>query len=219
MSIPKAILACFLYIIYSEIVGALFFVELFIELPPSFLPYATSLKGLISAVILWLFVAGVDQNRELRGPWFPVKYCVIGIVLGVLFLPIQWPILFAYSTISGVDYSFNIMLENIGAINLGYLGVILFFPIAEELFFRSYLQGNLQKRYKPGVAILISALLFSLVHTNLVAFAIDGYSLMHPRVVVAFAGGLISGYLYYLSKSVSPSILFHILWNFMVVIN
>lgn len=69
-------------------------------------------------------------------------------------------------------------------------------PLGEELFFRGYVQ-RAYERFRPAVAIVLTALLFALFHLSLVGLS--------PRVPVALA----LGYVAWRSNSLWPGVLLH----------
>ena len=78
-------------------------------------------------------------------------------------------------------------------------------PILEELLFRGFILGMLLKCYNEKVAILISAIIFAIVHEPV-------------AIIMAFGGGLIYGWLRVRTGSILPSTLAHIFWNSFVSI-
>lgn len=82
-------------------------------------------------------------------------------------------------------------------------GVFAFFlmviaaPILEELIFRGIILDGLLKKYSPTKSILISSLLFGLVHLNPWQF------------VTGLIIGIFSGWVYYKTRSLSLSIIIH----------
>ena len=78
-------------------------------------------------------------------------------------------------------------------------------PIAEEIFFRGVLYGSLRKHTTRGLAMLMSAGLFSMAHTNAVGFA--------PILLL----GCFLAYLYERSGSLLSSVTAHILHNTFLV--
>ena len=84
----------------------------------------------------------------------------------------------------------------------GILSFCIFGPIAEEICFRGILLGGLLKmRCRPWIAILITALAFSLVH---------GYS---AKLVGTLLFGIIVGWLYWRTGSIIPCLIIHIVNN------
>ena len=70
-------------------------------------------------------------------------------------------------------------------------------PILEELIFRGVILDGLLKKYTPAKSILISSLLFGLVHLNPWQF------------ITGLIIGIFSGWVYYRTKSLSLSIIIH----------
>ncbi|MDR0976736.1 MAG: CPBP family intramembrane metalloprotease [Prevotellaceae bacterium] len=84
---------------------------------------------------------------------------------------------------------------------LGIALIAVIGPVIEELVFRGVITKQLLARYRPWPAILASAAIFGLIHIN------------PAQIPVAFALGILFGWLYYRSRSVVPGILMHILNN------
>lgn len=70
-------------------------------------------------------------------------------------------------------------------------------PVLEELIFRGIILDGLLKKYSPSKSILISSLLFGLVHLNPWQF------------VTGFIIGIFSGWVYYKTRSLLNSIIIH----------
>jgi membrane protease YdiL (CAAX protease family) len=70
-------------------------------------------------------------------------------------------------------------------------------PILEELIFRGIILDGLLKQYSPVKSILISSLLFGLVHLNPWQF------------VTGFIIGIFSGWVYYETRSLTLSVIIH----------
>jgi len=75
-------------------------------------------------------------------------------------------------------------------------------PVSEELLFRGLLQNTLVRVWKPWIAVVVTALIFTLVH-------------FHPiRFPVVFELGLILGLVYHRTGSLWLVVLFHAVTNF-----
>ncbi|MDO4581050.1 MAG: type II CAAX endopeptidase family protein [Bacillota bacterium] len=74
-------------------------------------------------------------------------------------------------------------------------------PVSEEMFFRAFLLPPLRARYGRSSALLLSAMLFALMHMN-------GWVLM-PM----FAGGLGFAWLYDKYANIGYNIIAHMTWN------
>lgn len=105
---------------------------------------------------------------------------------------------------------FNTYMQNATIINTIVISiqVIIIGPIIEELIFRKILLGKLLEKFsnKPIKAIVYSALIFGIVHLNII------------QGVAAFGGGIILGLIYYYTKSIKATIFAHILNNFLIII-
>lgn len=85
----------------------------------------------------------------------------------------------------------------------GLLSISLFGPIAEELLMRGIVLGAFKDRLKPHLAVFLSAVIFGIMHLNLI------------QGVYATALGLLLGYLYLYTKNLLYPILMHIVVNFL----
>lgn len=78
-----------------------------------------------------------------------------------------------------------------------FMSVVIIAPIVEEILCRGIILKGLLKNYAPNKAIIISAILFSVLHLN-------------PwQAIPAFFGGLFLGWIYYKTQSVIPGMIFH----------
>lgn len=89
---------------------------------------------------------------------------------------------------------------------LGIISICIIGPICEELIFRGGITRDLLKQYNPTKAIVISSLIFSIVHFN------------PAQMLPAFVVGVILALIYYWSKSVIPGMIIHIMFNSFTVI-
>ncbi len=78
-----------------------------------------------------------------------------------------------------------------------FLTMVIAAPILEELLFRGIVLDGLLKKYSPIKSILISSLLFGLVHLNPWQF------------ITGSIIGIFSGWVYYRTRSLSFSIIIH----------
>ena len=98
----------------------------------------------------------------------------------------------------------SLLISGIGGILYG----AIFGPIAEEIGFRGILLGGLLKsRCRPWFAILISALLFGVLHQFPLAF------------FGSIVFGVIVGWLYWRTNSIIPGIIVHIVNNSLTAID
>lgn len=97
--------------------------------------------------------------------------------------------------------------DTVGGLVSNLLVVALVAAVCEELFFRCGMQNLLQRWFgNQHVAILVTAVIFSLVHGELFSFM--------PRLVL----GILLGYLYVYGRSPLPNMLAHFVNNSVVVV-
>ena len=84
---------------------------------------------------------------------------------------------------------------------LGLLSIVILGPVLEEVFYRGIVTRLLLRRYRPWAAILVSGLIFAIIHLNPAQF------------IPAFTSGIFYAWLYYRMRSLWPGILLHVLNN------
>ena len=82
-----------------------------------------------------------------------------------------------------------------------FIAIVIAAPIIEELIFRGIILDGLLQRYSPIKSIILSSILFGIVHLNPWQF------------VSALIIGLFSGWVYYRTRKLSLSILIHLVNN------
>ena len=93
-----------------------------------------------------------------------------------------------------VEAEFEMIMQN----RWGYLVVGLLAPLVEEMVFRgAILRSLLRWKENPWVGIVISALLFALIHMN------------PAQMPHAFLIGLLLGWMYYRTDSIVPGVVYH----------
>ncbi|NDV45521.1 CPBP family intramembrane metalloprotease [Paludibacter sp. 221] len=99
----------------------------------------------------------------------------------------------------------NIQINNIAkpTLNIGpVLRGLICAPIFESILVLSLFQNKMYEKMPPYIAIIISAIVFALIHLNL------------SDIFGLFISGLLFGLVYYKSKNLTIPILCHFLWNF-----
>lgn len=87
---------------------------------------------------------------------------------------------------------------------IGFFNFIRFIiatPVLEELIFSGIVLDGLLRKYTPIKSILVTSFLFGLVH------------LSPPQFISGFVIGIFSGWVYYKTKSLTFSIMIHIVTN------
>lgn len=215
MSFIKALFFTVLFIVVLE------FVSLWLFLLPEnvvsfIIPYYELINSIIQLGILIYFISRI-QNKKITFKKTSIIFYIIAIILGVGFVYFQ-SILKAiyYFEFPKNSFLLNYEFENLKSFNI--LASIFVIPFLEEFFFRGYIQNGLQERYNPKHAIFFSSLLFAFIHVSIIALFLDFIDFSFQHAYIAFFGGLISGILFYKSKSILPSIIFHIFWNLTVYV-
>ncbi len=94
------------------------------------------------------------------------------------------------------------MLERLMGAGVWMMGTsIILAPIMEEILFRGIIQESLTTKYGPAAAILVTSVIFGLIHVN------------PPQAINAFFISIILGYVYLLTRSILPVMLVHALNN------
>ena len=135
----------------------------------------------------------------LGGGWNAVKpqrgqfilLCLVGVFDILVFE--------SFAVLTGARQNLNMNLPHI-------LSAIIVAPIVEEMFYRHVLLRLFLRTYRsPLLAILYSAILFAMLHSQI---------LIKPILIVPYlTSGIVLGYLYYKSNSIWFCILMHSLAN------
>lgn len=218
LGVFNAITATLLCILILEISSSwLYFVD--IE-TVSYYEYYFLIQSFIQFFIISYFIY-IVKNKKLRILFKKVEFnwYLLGALLGVIFVFIQIPLNTIYNIFTDVSYQIFYSFDSFEKLlNISSICAILIVPFYEELFFRSYIQSKLQKKLNSYIAILLSALLFGLIHAPYMNLFLEFSHQDWHLAYITFFGGAISGILYYNSKSVIPSIVFHVFWNMTAIV-
>ncbi len=129
--------------------------------------WALALTSILSGIItvsLCLRPLRVIRFRDtFRSAHLPVRTIILGMCGGIAAL-------IGTSFLSEQVQFTDLMAEQLAALAyspLGWLAVCLVGPMVEELVFREGIQGHMQRQgANPAWAILVSSVLFSLMHAN-----------------------------------------------------
>ncbi|MDZ5255160.1 type II CAAX endopeptidase family protein [Clostridium sp. LIBA-8841] len=164
-------------------------------------------SDLIMLLVLFLIYLGAKEKlfkscrfNRIQGNTIPyIIIFSIGLTMLILFLMGVFssllPSIFESYSIVG-----NAMLATHNSV-LSLIIVIVLIPIFEEIFFRGVIFGFLRDNYKFPIALIVQALVFGILHGNLV------------QSVYAFILGLFLGAIFYYTNSLYASILSHITYN------
>lgn len=176
--------------------------------------FETVLHGLTYVGLTFLFIKllinkGFKANlRDYRINWskFKMSYLLIGLLIPIVmflificFVPGHFEVTKTKNMTEYLEMLFEIII----------LGGICA-PIAEELTVRGLLMGYIEKKINIAFAIIVTSVLFALVH--LFNGGMSGVSL-----ILLIISGTIAGILYgltaYKFNSIWPSIFMHMCWN------
>lgn len=151
---------------------------------------------LMMAVYLWK--AGFISTQKKT--WSPVSasYLLCSVIA---MLSNGFVIAWLMTMMDGIP---NIMEQTFDILQSGWGGIIaiaIIGPVLEELLFRGAITKALLQQYNPTKAILISALLFGVLHIN------------PAQIIPAFLSGILLAWTYYKTASLLPCILMHIVHN------
>lgn len=214
MNIGRAFTAALMYIVALEIISAWRLILNYFEWPNSQLFEALIDEGLILIlVLLFLQLATPTKLKGLPQPtrWF---WYLWALLTGVCFVFAQYPINSIYNAFFNTEYEVLFRFNGLKALSHpSSWAVFLLAPLAEELYFRQYIQKGLLEKTDASIAVFLSSVFFAFIHWSWLNLIIGEWQPNWHQVSIAFIGGLISAWLYQRSKSVGPSSVMHICWN------
>lgn len=155
-------------------------------------------------VTIFIFRLYVDRESFISLGFYPVaayRETIAGIMSGAIMITIGFFVLIILKEIHFTNASFepvNLLIT---------FGLFIFIAISEELIFRGYILNNLAKSMHPIIALLITSILFSIIHYPNGDFT----WLSFGNLVLA---GIILGLPYIYTKSLWFPIGLHFSWNF-----
>lgn len=218
-NILKAFLATLLYILGIELIGSWFLIAEAIEFE-NYYRFYSLIQGALQLIGVLIFIFFI-RNRTFRNliEKTHYKWYLFAVVLGISFVFLQTPLKWIYNLLIGTEYSIAYRFDGLPKFkDINWISSIMLIPIGEELFFRGYIQNNIQKKTNAVVAILSASILFASIHSPYLNLILELSKQDWHLFYLTFFGGLISGLLYLKSKSIGPSIIFHMSWNLMVMI-
>ena len=147
------------------------------------------------ALFVWRKWVVLSRTYLRSNPWFTLLW-VVFLGLGSI-LPLQW--IYEQLNIS-LSMEMEEMFKSIMGNRWGYLALGILAPLAEEMVFRGAILRTLLNYFNGRmywVPIIVSALLFGLVHGNM------------AQLLNAFFIGILLGWMYYRTESIVPGIVLH----------
>lgn len=160
---------------------------------------ATIGGGLLAFLLMSWYLYAKDYFRKDVHTWSVISWPVLG---GCTLLGLS-----SFAFLSELNEMFDLpnILENqfVDLSNSvgGVIMIVFIGPVLEELLFRGAILGTLLKKMKPWYAILLSALIFGIIHFN------------PAQIIYALLFGLILGRVYYVTGSLTLCILMHVIAN------
>lgn len=147
------------------------------------------------ALFVWRKWVVLSRTYLRSNPWFTLLW-VVFLGLGSI-LPLQW--IYEQLNIS-LSMEMEEMFKSIMGNRWGYLALGILAPLAEEMVFRGAILRTLLNYFNGRmywIPIIVSALLFGLVHGNM------------AQLLNAFLIGILLGWMYYRTESIVPGIVLH----------
>ena len=147
----------------------------------------------ILAIVLFLTTrwAEVSPTWLRTRPWSVMLWSVIAAV-GMI-VPSGWMMEQMPDLPNIVEQEFTTLLSN----RWGYITIGLLAPVAEEVVFRGAILKSLLTKYRLWLAIVLSAVIFSVGHLN------------PAQMPHAFLIGLLLGWMYWRTGSILPGMAYH----------
>ena len=168
----------------------------------TFLP--TIINFIISTGLIWLCRKFIDR-RSIESLGFSIHktgmHAGTGFFLGILLVCAGACTLFFSKNLQWTDLHFN---GNDLFISFGLMAIVAFY---EELLLRGYILNNLMESVGKWPALIISALVFTLLHATNPDFSLVG-------AINILLAGLLLGINYIYTKNLWFGILLHFSWNF-----
>jgi len=171
---------------------------------------------LLPMILLFIYVDGsLERTRDLMrfgsmrrcltiGFAIPVVAMIIDNIL-VLIYAVIFIAIFGEPTVPELPGGTSWESSNTSLI-LTFISICILTPISEELLFRGYILDSINRIHGKWPAILLSSLLFGLVHFD-------------PYIIgMATIGGVIYGWIRIRTGSLIPGIVAHAMWNTMALV-
>lgn len=149
------------------------------------------------SVIMSLTIAvGLNKRKDFSFSWatFPISMLIIAFAFIMSFHFVIEPLSSVIPTPENLN---QIITDMIQMPIFAFITIVVLAPLLEELLFRGIILDGYLKNYSPVNSILISAFLFALIHGNL------------AQGIGAFVMGILTGLLYWRTKSLLLCIALH----------
>lgn len=168
---------------------------------------------LISKPLIWLFPPVLFLSKK-------EKHSIIGFLL----MPERKYILFGYLAGLGLPLLQIIPNSFKGGVVFHAVPLMMIFPIigtavVEEILFRGYILNTLLKKMKKEVAIIVTSILFVLIHIPLLLFIqhLGGYDFF-LALYILLVSSIVYSILFVKTRNLWPSIIAHFLNNVLLLL-
>lgn len=165
--------------------------------------FPTLFELLFLAIVWWFSVRKYGASLSTLG-FVNFRPSVLAKGLGLLFVAYLFIGLYSYLLQNyGLEMQPDVtpVLRELSSPWPLFVAVVVVAPVAEEVFFRSFVFAGLRARYDWRWAAVISSALFAAAHLQLAFF------------IPSFVLGFLFAYLYQRSDSVWPGLILHLLIN------
>jgi membrane protease YdiL (CAAX protease family) len=152
----------------------------------------------IVIMLFYLFYSKSFSLRKQEWTYRPISFIPFVVILGAAMIFFLDYILIIFKWLPDLmkQNFLNMFQSPLGIIEAAFIG-----PIFEEILYRGVITKSLLKSYSPARAIIISALMFGIAHFN------------PAQIPTAILAGVLFAWLYYVTGSLIPGIIIHILNN------
>lgn len=173
------------------------------SLPWFFIHQAYLLPAVYATIIGLCFYYVYEKRLSFEELGFKkdkiLKYTFIGVIIGLPFGTIEYFILTpvpAYPT-----FEFVHLLRDI-------IYMLFFVALGEELLFRALIQRSLSFAFGTTIGLVSASFIFTVMHLTWRSV---------PELIFVFFGGMVLGYLYYKTESLTAPIIVHGVGNILLV--
>lgn len=199
---PNTIIQILLLLFFSLFAGVpmIFLSTLYPKILPKDLMDMLTYIIIMVAFIFFVYI-GNKNNKTPLSLNYSVKFN-INIVLLILFV-VSYQVAINIPIVSYLEHLFKAQLvishEKRSVFQL--IGIMVVAPVFEEIIFRGIILKGMLIKYKPLTAILVSAMIFALVHGKPI------------QIASAFGMGLFVSLIFYQTKSLALTTLTHFFFN------
>ena len=165
------------------------------------------IAGVIIIPVLSIILKNDKKSREEKSVIVKKEEYIYPFLAGIFMcLGCNW--LIDMSGIINIFTGFNEVADSLygGSIIFEFIAMVIIAPLLEEILFRGIIFARLREYMSVKVAIVISALIFGIIHGNVV------------QGIYAFIIGICLAYIYERYNTLLAAVLFHMAANLMSVI-